>query len=65
MAYQFQPYDVLQVKSQRNGEWLDFSTLRTVSEGERAVELVQTGKWEGETREFRVRRGFNQIVLSK
>lgn len=39
--YEFQPYDVLQVE--RNGRWLDYMTLRTPEEGEKAVAIVRGG----------------------
>ena len=65
-----QPYDVLQIfrsNAWNNGkeEWLDFATLRNSDDFRRAENLVATGKWEGQTYQFRVRRGFNDVVLEK
>lgn len=60
--YNFEPYDVLQSKSERLNEWLDFSTLRTADEGRRAVTLVDSGMWDGVPMQFRIRRGFNTVV---
>lgn len=61
-TYSFEPYDVLQSKSARLNEWLDFSTLRTADEGRRAVALVDSGVWDGAPMQFRIRRGFNTVV---
>jgi hypothetical protein len=62
-GYAFEAYDVLQIE--RAGEWLDFSTLRTASEGARAVQLVREGRWDGQPASFRIRRGFNRVVFSR
>lgn len=45
--YTFVAYDVLQI--QRDGKWLDFSTLRTQTEADMATRMVDTGKWDGES----------------
>lgn len=60
MIYGYEPYDVLQIE--RDGAWLDFSTLRTQQEGAQAYRLVQTGMWEGKKENFRIRRGPDKIV---
>lgn len=52
MTYQFAPYDVLQV--QRDGQWLDFSTIRTTGDAVRAEEILRAGWWNGEGRDFRI-----------
>lgn len=50
-----EPYDVLQIE--RDGRWLDFSTLRDESDFSHARRLVQTGQWDGSVFRFRVMRG--------
>jgi hypothetical protein len=52
LAYTFTPYDVLQV--QRDGAWLDVSTLRTAAEADQAVAIVGAGRWLGQTGTFRI-----------
>lgn len=56
-TYAFEPYDVLQVNRGNGKGWLDFSTLRTESEGVRAQELVERGEFDGQRMAFRITRG--------
>jgi hypothetical protein len=58
---QMRPYDVIQVL--RDGEWLDFSTLRTSEEFAQAERMVRTGQWDGQALEFRVVRGGRQEII--
>jgi hypothetical protein len=59
MTYTFQPYDVLQIR--RDGRWLDFTALRYAMEAGLAIQLVKTGRWEGQTYEFRIVRNSPRI----
>lgn len=64
-AYEFQAYDVLQIKRPDDNRWSDFSTLRSDEDAAQAVELVNGGRWDGQPAEFRIRRGFNYIVYAR
>lgn len=66
--YTFAPYDVLQVE--RDGQWLDFTTLRTEREARTARLMVEHGFWDGDnlTANFRIVRNtprVGQVVYSR
>lgn len=58
-----QDYDILQIL--KDGSWLDFATIRDRQDARRALELVETGYWEGGRQTMRIVRPFPFQVIAE
>lgn len=61
MSRNIEAYDVVQIFSDLQ-KWMDFYTIRSEADIDRAIELTETGWWEGRRRGFRIVSANKQTV---